>query len=492
MRQAVQRLFWGGLAGKVLGLVREVLLATAYGTTAPAAASRIAQTGTLVPVNFLLADALAAGFLPLHATLRTSRPAQAATLFHVLRVLLWALSLLLAAVLWVAAPGVVPLLAPGVDARTAALSADFLRVMALGIPSYLQFALLSYLEMSHGEFRLAGVRAVGQNVGMVAGVALAWSLSRPVLLAWGFTAAYLLLHAWARGSLRRRGLCPGRAAWVGEEVRALLGRLWVRLRPLLLLPVLLQGSVVAERVVASLLGTGTVAAVDYARFVADTGVALLAVPLGFAGLAVLAGLGEAEARARLESLLPAVLVVVVPASTVLFLNSTRVVQVLYGRGAFDAAAVATSASVLAGLAVGFWAQTVSYVLVRALNARDRNGRATRALAAGCVVVVLVDVGLYRVLGPLTLGLAASLGAVVTTALAAWELGVAATTARWLGRCAPGAVLALAAGSAVSGAGQGWAGLLLCTAVMGAVWAAYLACVPSLRSAARGVLRRRTP
>ncbi|WP_432484817.1 lipid II flippase MurJ [Kineococcus esterisolvens] len=492
MRSAVQRLFWGGLAGKLLGLVREVLLAAAYGTGAPAAAARVAQTATLVPVDLFTADALSAGFLPVHAELRRRDPARAAALFHGLRALLLAVALVVTVALLLLAGTVVDLLAPGLDGATAGTAATFLRVMALGVPSYLQFALLSCLEASHGSFRLSSARATVQNAGMVAGLAVAWWLSAPVALAWGFPAAYVALHVWAHRSLRRLGLLPP-ARRDRRDARAALAQLWRRVRPLLLLPVVLQASVVAERVVASLLGDGVVAAVDYARFIATTGVSLLAVPLGLAGLAVLPGLSATATRERLERLVPAVLVVVVPLSAVLAVDAGGVVHVLYGRGAFDASAVATSAQVLTGFAVGFWAQAVSYVLVKALNARDRNRAAVTALVAGLAVTLAVDLTLPAVLGPVALGLAVSAGAVVTTLLAARALGVGAVLVRCAALCAPGALLAGLAAALVGAAVPGtWAGLVLGSAAALVVWGLHVVCVPALRRALAQVLRRPRP
>lgn len=183
MRAAVQRLVLGGLAGKLLGMLREVLLAAAYGTGIPATATRVAQTGTLMPVDFFTADVLTAGFLPLHKELLSTDPARAATLFHGLRTALWVLSGILTVGLLVFARPAVDLLAPGLDAEAATASAEFLRVMAVGIPSYLQFSLLSYLEISHDGFRLSSARATAQNLGMLASLGLAWLLHRPVVLA---------------------------------------------------------------------------------------------------------------------------------------------------------------------------------------------------------------------------------------------------------------------------------------------------------------------
>ncbi|MEZ0166481.1 lipid II flippase MurJ [Kineococcus sp. LSe6-4] len=479
----VRRLVLGGLAGKLLGMLREVLLAAAYGTGVPATATRVAQTGTLVPVDFFTADVLSAGFLPLHKELLRTDPDRAHELFRALRRALWVLSAVLVVALVTGAGTVVGLLAPGLEPATAAASAQFLRVMALGVPSYLQFSLLSYLEMSHGGFRLAGVRATVQNLGMVAALGAAWLLGEPVVLASGFALAYVGLHAWGLGQVA--DLLPAGST---TGTREALRRVWRRVRPLLLLPVVLQGSVVAERVVASLLGDEVVAAVDYARFVATTGVNLLAVPLGLAGLAALAGLDRADARERLAGTVPGLLLVVAPVSVVLTVGSAPVVQVLYGRGAFDASAVATSAAVLTGFGVGFWAQSCAYVLVKALNAAGRNRTAAGALLAGLAVTLGVNLSLHAVLGPVTLGLAASAGALVTTVLAARPLGVAGLLARWVLACLPVAAAAGVLGWWVGRGLEGWPALLAVTGSVAAVWAAAGLGVGPWRRVGRDVVR----
>lgn len=489
MRDAVRRLVLGGLLGKVLGLVREVLLAAAYGTGTPATASRVAQTGTLVPVDFFTADVLSAGFLPLHKELLARDPARAAALFRGLRTGLWVLSAVLLVGLLLLAGPVVRLVAPGLDAGTADTSARFVQVMALGVPSYLQFALLSYLEMSHGGFRLSSARATVQNLGLIASLGLAWVLGEPVLLASGFAAAYLGLHGWGYVALRRRGFLPTTAGAGGRELAA---RVWRRVRPLLLLPVVLQGSVVTERVVASLLGDQVVAAVDYARFVATTGVNLLAVPLGLAGLAALSGLDVGAARERLAGIVPGLLLVVVPVSVVLTAGSAPVVEVLYARGAFDAAAVTTSAAVLTGFGVGFWAQSCAYVLVKALNAAGRNRWAVASLVAGLVVTLALNLALHAPLGPVALGLAASAGSVVTTVVAGWACGVGPVLLRWGLGCLPVALVAGLAAALVAGRLDrgGWLGVLAVTGVVGLVWAVAVLVVRPWRLVVRGLLGQR--
>lgn len=65
MRKAIVSLISGNLLSKALGLIREVIVAALFGTGYINGAYRVAQTGTLVPVNFLVSDSLTA-FIPLY------------------------------------------------------------------------------------------------------------------------------------------------------------------------------------------------------------------------------------------------------------------------------------------------------------------------------------------------------------------------------------------------------------------------------------------
>ncbi|MDS0113456.1 hypothetical protein QYE88_26710, partial [Enterobacter hormaechei subsp. steigerwaltii] len=66
MKKAISQLLGGNMLSKVLGLVREVLMAKFFGTGDINGAYRIAQTGTLVPINFMTSDSLNSAFIPLY------------------------------------------------------------------------------------------------------------------------------------------------------------------------------------------------------------------------------------------------------------------------------------------------------------------------------------------------------------------------------------------------------------------------------------------
>jgi putative peptidoglycan lipid II flippase len=479
-------LFAGGVLGKALGLGREILLAATFGTGPAAAAFRAAQTATLVPTHTFAADTLNAGFIPLCARYLRDDPPRARTLYWSVAALLGASSLILAALLFLGADVIVGTLVPGFAAADRALTAAMLRAMAIGVPFYVHASLASYAEMAAGRYFTASIRAAVQNVGLITGIVAAAVFHNPLLLGWGFTAYAALFAATAAWSMSRHDAFAFTVRLDHREaIRGLreFGRL---VRPLLLLPILQQGAFAVERLVASLIATEAVASIDYARTIADTGLVLLAVPLGLAGLAELGRLDPAHMKAKLERLLPALLLVTVPFSIFLAVNAAQVVHLIYGRGRFDQPAVGLTALVLTGFAAGFWAHASGHVLARSLSAHGRNSRVAGIVAAAAAAHIIVNVAGFRALGPLGLGLAASASGLVLLAGTARALGLHATVLRALPPLVMAGLAYLPAGLLLRGSGL--ASLALSGAALLACVAVAVAMSPTLRAACTRIAR----
>ncbi|GAB2724582.1 murein biosynthesis integral membrane protein MurJ [Halomonas garicola] len=425
MRKSVIQLFGGNLFSKFLGLGREVLTAALFGTGQAIGSYRVAQVGTLVPVNFFTSDSLNSAFVPQYKLLKAVSQESAQTLFWSLAILFGSLSALLSVGLWLLAEPWVGLLAPGLDAGTSGLATDMLRIMSFGVPFYIISALLIFLGMANDDFVPMAARPSIQNIGLIAGAILAFSLKNAVFLAWGFTSSYVAFSAWVVVREWRSGLLCWPEKWVWPRVKEVLSSFWRTLLPLLFLPVMLQGNIAVERSVASLLGLAAVSSIDYAKFVSETLILLVSVPLAFVGLGSWSELSHDEMNEQLSKLSFPVLLISIPVSSFLIVNSYTVVEAAYSRGAFDMASVNVTANILLGIAIGLWAQVLGYVLIKALNAQRRNGAVLRIMAVALLANAACNLVLYPHLGAITLGLGnAAYGLVLLggtlTALGLWR------------------------------------------------------------------------
>ncbi|HEX6501471.1 MAG TPA: lipid II flippase MurJ [Micromonosporaceae bacterium] len=483
MARIFLRLVLGGMAGKVLGVLREVLLAALFGAGRAVAANRVAQTGTLIPINFFTADALSAGFLPLYVQYRREKPALALALYRSVRMLLTGFSVLLVVGLTVGRGTWVDLLAPGLDARTAGIAASMLGISALGVPFCVLYNLYTLVGLANDDVRLINLRPSSQSIGLIAATVAAYLTGDVALLAWGFTGPFVVLWCWGAYWVRRRGyLAPDvdqpRPVFDRAAYRPVAAMFWQRLRPLLLVPVILQGSIAVERVVGSLLGVEVVAATEYTRFVVDSLMALVAAPLGLAGLASFAKMDAHEVGGGLRRMVPPVLMFTIPLALVLSINSTGIVTVLYARGQFDARAVAISSVMLLGFALGIWAQVLGYTFVKVLNARGANRMVAAVMMVSFGVPMLMNLSLYRYWGAFTIGASASFGGLVMFVASARALGVLRFSLRLLASLAPAALAAGAVGYLLSG--PGLPRLAASAAATLTVWVVAVAAVPGLR------------
>jgi peptidoglycan biosynthesis protein MviN/MurJ (putative lipid II flippase) len=360
--------------------------------------------------------------------------------------------------------------------------------MAIGVPAYIYYTLLASLGAGQRDYTLPIYRPGLQNLGLLAMIVVAVALGRPVLAAYGFTLTYLAMAAAGTWLLMSRGQLP--AAWqlARRDLGPLARAFWRPLRPLLLLSLLVQGGILVERFLASLVGGGTVAAMDYARFITETTNALLLIPLGLVSLARFAELPQEHLRQTADRVLTLMMILLVPVSIFLVIAGGPVVQVLYERGAFDRLSEQATQRALLGLGAGLWAVSGAYFLRNVLHARARNG----AVLAGETMAVAVNVAFvllsYRRLGILALGLGPSLGALVSLGFYVGRLDLwpARTPAR-VGLMLLGALpYGAAAHWFAPRTGPGWAQAAAQVGWAALFWGAWVLAFAPLRSALRGL------
>lgn len=193
-----------------------------------------------------------------------------------------------------------------------------------------------------------------------------------------------------------------------------LARVYRDFLPLLLLTLFSQAQYAAERTIASNLEPGTLAALNYAYrvsqfpnwvFVAAVTAVLLP------SLSRTSGLQDPEQAARPELFraLRGTLLVMLPAAFLLFALRQPVVELLFGRGAFDAQSVSQTSGLLAGYSLGVVGQAVSGVLLRYLIARGRLYGPAAAYLTTAAVTVLFDLLAVREYGSEALGYGSLVG-----------------------------------------------------------------------------------
>jgi putative peptidoglycan lipid II flippase len=410
------------LASRVTGLVREQIIAAAFGASAATDAFNVAWR---IP-NFLrrlfAEGAFSQAFVPLLAATRSTDgdDATRALIDAVGTVLAWAL--VATAVLGVvASPVLVWLMASGLQEFDLAVALT--RVMFPYIAFISMVALAAGVLNTWKRFAVPAATPVVLNLCVIAA---AW-LGTPWLAARGINPIFALAAGTmlggvmqlllqlpalrAVGCLPRIGLTPGRlaAAWAHPGV----GRVLRMMAPALLGVSVAQISLLINTQIASRLGVGAVSWLTFADRLMEFPTALLGVALG---VVLLPQLSAAQARGDaaaysglLDWGLRVVLVMALPCAVALVLFPTPLLAVLFHYGAFTSADLAQTARALTGYGVGLMGLVGVKVLAPGFFARQDTRTPVKIAVVVLVVTQLLNALFVGVLGLGHAGLALSIG-----------------------------------------------------------------------------------
>ncbi|GIP44131.1 putative lipid II flippase MurJ [Paenibacillus sp. J45TS6] len=487
MLKAFSILFSGNLIGKILGAIREVIIAAFYGTSAPAAALRISQSATLIPVNFFTAESLNAVFVPLFTKYKLEDEKRANNFAWCMFILIGSISIVLSVILFLGARVWVSLLAPGFTEDVVTLTVKFVEIMSIGIPFYLMTSVISYYEISNKIYIMSSIRASVQSVGLIVGAVASFYFDSLSYLAWGFSGAYIYLLLHGLFNLYRKDLII-LPSFNLPEIKIITRDFWKLLKPLLLIPFILQGNIFTEKVVASLLGVGVVASLDYARFISETGLLLIAVPIGTIFLSELSNATQEHVENLLHKIIPVLMMITIPLSLFFICNSEGIISLFYARGAFDSESVQLTQNIFIGISIGLWATITAYILQKVLNAQMKNKVVVKIMAVSVVANIATNIFLYKILGPLTLGVGASLYGIIYLILASYKLGILKFVVKNILLVGAGSIVYIPIATIITG--NSIFNLIISALVFFIFWLLYLLSIKSLRNAVMPVLMNR--
>lgn len=449
---------------RVLGLVRETVIAHEFGASAEYDAFLIAF---LLPhmLRMLLAEgALSTAFVPLFTeyTSRSGRALAQRFAGNVFTVALLAFPVIVALGIWLA-PCYVPFLADGFDEAKRALT---VRLTMITFP-FLMLVGLAAIVMGvlhgHGAFFAPAFAPVLFNVGLITGALILSRLVNPPIygLAYGVLlgglAQWLFQLPFLRGRFRYRPTLD-----LGDEG---LRRLLILMLPTVLGLLVVELNLLVDNKLASRLGDGNIASLQYAIRLFQLPLGLFAVALATALLPRLSRLAaRSEDDAFLESLqhgLRLAAFVLLPAAVGLLVLGGPVIALLFEHGRFTAADTARTLYVLRFLSLGLLGYGATHLLTRAFYALHD----TRTPVAISAVAVGVNIALdYALIGPLGVGglaLATALAGLIQMTLLVWALRCRLGAALLAPLAAPVGKMALSAllmGAVIYGIDGGLAGL----------------------------------
>ena len=402
------------LVSRVLGWVRVVVIVNEP-TLAGADLDAFFTAFRLPDLVFQLvaAGALSSAVIPIVSSLlATDQTARAWRVVSTIANLMLLALLVLAVVVLVAAPLIMPAIAPGFSDAQRSRTVDLTRIMILG-PIFLALgSLVTSVLNAQGRFAASAIAPIVYNLAII-GAALVLVPSMGVTgLAVGVVAGSAAHLAVQVPPIRALGFRYARSVDLGDsESRQALK---------LMAPRALglgagQITFVVVTSLATSLFVGAVTGFNVAFTLLQIPIGVIGVPLGIVVLPSLsreAAMGNlTEFAALMSRAIRLIVFVMVPITAIAIVLRSEVVRLLFGNAKLDAYALGQTATTLAAFLLGLTAHALIAVLARAFYARQD----TRTPVAAAILAVVVNSTL-AVLWVVPLGLP---GLGLAIAVAAW-------------------------------------------------------------------------
>lgn len=404
-------------SSRILGFVRDMVLARLFGATPAADAFFVAYRVPNLLRELFAEGSMSSAFIPVfteYRTLKTQRDAWelASAVFTTLLTIVTGITLLGL----IAAPGIVWLLAPGFHDDPAKLGLTTL-LTRLMFP-YLLFISLAALAMgilnSMRAFAAPAFSPVFFNI-FIIGCAffLSPTLPEPIFgVAVGVVAGGAAQFAMQLPGLKRRGMLFGFRWEPGHPGVRRIGRLMI---PSLLGLSVTQINITVSTILASFFSGGP----TYLFY----GMRLIQFPLGIFGVAlataILPTLSAQAARGALDELrttfgfgLRMILFIILPAMVGLILLRTPIVHLFFEHGTFTAYDTAETALAVLCYAVGLWAFGGVRIIVAAFYSLQDTKTPAISAAVAVGANLVFSLALMSSLGAAGLALATALAAMV--------------------------------------------------------------------------------
>lgn len=412
---------------RVLGFIRDILMAAALGTGPVADAFFVAFRFPNLFRRLFAEGAFNAAFVPLFAT-RLERDGKAAAKAFAEQALaaLTAALLLLTALCLLAMPWLMQVIAPGFtdDPEQFALAVELTRIAFPYLLAMALVALLSGVLNALYRYAAAAAAPILLNLFFIAAIILVLPHFRDApgqVLAWTVCLAglgQLLLLLWA-------------AKRAGMALRMPRPRLTLEIRRLwrLMLPgVASAGAMQFNLLVGTMIATLQAGAVSYLYY-ADR---LYQLPLGIIGIGIgvvllpelarkLRAGRDDEAHSSLNRALEFSLLLTLPATAALLVAPFPIISVLFERGAFDAEAARLTAWALAAFAIGLPAYVLVKVLQPPFFAREDTVTPLRFALASVAANLILSLLLFFTIGFVGIALATALSSWLNVLLLAGRL-----------------------------------------------------------------------
>lgn len=401
------------LISKVTGLVREQFFAYFLGT---GQIIDVYNTATSIPYTIFsfIISGVVATFIPIYSKIKKDKGKAHADEFtsNLVNILIF-ISTIIILLVFLFAPKLVSLFAPGYTGAKRELSIQFTRIISLSIyVSALSSVLIGYLQLNN-RFIAAETPGIIMNFLNVFFLVLAVQLGNIYILAIGYVISELLKYSFFPKTLRTEGYTH---KWIVDFKDPHIKTMITNSIPVILSIAAVDISTISDQAFASTIVNGGVSIMRYAALILQlvSGVVVVSISTStYPSLSVYAS-DNNEKRFEDTLLKSNILsfILIVPAMVGIMILSEPFVRLLFQRGNFDAKSTMLTAETLVFYMPTIVGQSISFLFKKAFYARSNTKTPIIVTIVEVVTNVSLNFALHKLMGLLGLALATSISAML--------------------------------------------------------------------------------
>lgn len=401
------------LISKVTGLVREQFFAYFLGTGRIVDVYNTASSIPYTVFSFIISGVVAT-FIPIYSKIKKERGKTHADEFtsNLVNILIF-ISTIVIFLVFIFAPSLVKLFAPGYTGAKRELSIQFTRIISLSIyVSAISSVLIGYLQLNN-RFIAAETPGIIMNFLNVFFLTLAVQMGNIYILPIGYVISELLKYAFFPKTLRTEGY---RHRWIVDFKDPNIKTMITNSIPVILSIAAVDISTISDQAFASTIVNGGVSIMRYAALILQlvSGVVVISISTStYPSLSIYAS-NKDEKRFEDTLIRSNILsfILIVPAMIGIMILSEPFVRLLFQRGHFDAKSTRLTAASLIFYMPTIVGQSISFLFKKAFYAKSN----TRTPIIVTIVEVVTNVSLnyllHKVMGLFGLALATSVSALL--------------------------------------------------------------------------------
>lgn len=352
------------LLNKGLGFIKSMTIASVFGANLQTDAYYVAEglmQNALIPIS----EAVAVSFLPIYIGIKEKNRQEAERFTGKTITDVFLLALVLSGLLYVAAPFFLRLMLPTYTAEQVDLAVYYFRILIWGMCFYMSNQLLQSLLNAEKQYGYSSFTAMLNNLiltGAVLAMGYRFGLSAmAVAVPVSYAAQFMLLQFKSRNY--------GRLTYKYGIRDSRIAKLCFQALPIFFGNAISELNQLVDKSLLSGMQEGSVTAVSYAAVLYQFAANLISIPMTtiiYTELAESFTAGHKnEGRDKLEKGIHISLFFCIPLSIYVMIVSELVVQITYGRGAFDMQAVTMTAQGLRFYSLCFLSYCVNALVFRA-------------------------------------------------------------------------------------------------------------------------------